>query len=132
MTEETKGEGFTIIDKRRRPEAEPEGSSAKTSEQEKVESGSKVEGTLPQVDFSSFIFSLSTSALIHFGDIPDPITKKTEKNLPMIRQTIDLLNVLKDKTKGNLTKEEEELLDNVLYDLRMRYVRKSKPKQANI
>ncbi|MEK6690926.1 MAG: DUF1844 domain-containing protein [Nitrospirota bacterium] len=124
MKEEIKGEGFTIIDKRQRTEDQSEESSDKASE--KAEVKDKVEGTLPQVDFSSFIFSLSTSALIHFGAIPDPITKKTEKNIVMARQTIDLLGILKDKTKGNLTKEEEELLTNILYDLRMIYVKESK------
>lgn len=124
MKEEIKGEGFTIIDKRQRTEDQSEESSGKASE--KAEVKDKVEGTLPQVDFSSFIFSLSTSALIHFGAIPDPITKKTEKNIVMARQTIDLLGILKDKTKGNLTKEEDELLTNILYDLRMIYVKESK------
>ncbi len=126
MEEEIKGEGFTIIDKRHRTEDQSEESSDKAPESEKKELKDKVEETLPQVDFSSFIFSLSTSALIHFGAIPDPITKKTEKNIVMARQTIDLLGILKDKTKGNLTKEEEELLTNILYDLRMIYVKESK------
>jgi len=128
MAEEIKGEGFTIIDKRRRPE-ETEGTSARAPEEGKDEERphhKEAEGIHTQIDFSSFIFSLSTSAFIHFGAIPDPITKKQEKNLPMARQTIDLLGILKEKTKGNLTKEEEELLDNILYDLRMRYVRECK------
>jgi hypothetical protein len=129
MAEEIKGEGFTIIDKRHRPEGGTEGSSAKASEPEKTEEESKdEEKILPEVDFLSFILSLSSSVLIHFGAIPDPITKKTEKNLPLAKQTIDLLGILKDKTKGNLTMEEERLLDNILYDLRMRYVRESKGK----
>lgn len=115
MKEEIKGEGFTIIDKR---------SSAQIPESQKAELKEKV--ALPEVDFSSFIFSLSTSALIHFGLIADPMTKKTEKNLPLAKQTIDLLAMLKDKTKGNLTNEEAELLDRILYDLRMRYVKETK------
>lgn len=124
MVEEIKGEGFTIIDKRRRPE-ETEESSARL---EKTEEKCKEESVTPQIDFSSFIFSLSTSAFIHFGAVPDPITKKTEKNLPMAKQTIDLLGILKEKTKGNLTSEEEKLLDNILFDLRMRYVKECKAK----
>jgi hypothetical protein len=127
MTEEIKGEGFTIIDRRRHTEGQSEESTSSPSEQEKEPSEPKIED-LPQIDFSSFIFSLSTSTLIHFGAIPDPITKKIEKNLVMAKQTIDLLGILQDKTRGNLTKEEEELFDNILYDLRMRYVRESKGK----
>lgn len=133
--EEIKGEGFTIIDKRRRPEDQSEGSSDKASETEKAEekpaegkNSLPVDDSFREVDFSSFIFSLSTSALIHLGSIQNPISKKTEKNLPLAKQTIDLLGILQDKTKGNLTKEEEEFLNNILYDLRMRYVKESKVK----
>jgi hypothetical protein len=78
---------------------------------------------LPEVNFASFIYSLSTSALVHLGEIPEPITEKMDKNLPLAKQTIDILGILQDKTKGNLTQEEENLLNNFLYDLRMRYVK---------
>ncbi len=77
----------------------------------------------PETSFSSFIFSLSTSAFVGLGAIPDPNTGKTEKNLPLVKQTIDLLGVLRDKTRNNLTQEEEALFDHLLYDLRMSYVR---------
>ncbi|MBI5893901.1 MAG: DUF1844 domain-containing protein [Deltaproteobacteria bacterium] len=78
--------------------------------------------SLPPVDFSNLILSLSTSVLINLGEVPDPVTNKKDKNLEMARQTIDIIELLKDKTKGNLTEGEGKLVDAVLYDLRMRYV----------
>jgi hypothetical protein len=77
---------------------------------------------LPGIDFSTFIMSLSQSAVLHLGEIPHPETNEIEKNLPLARQTIDLLGVLEEKTKGNLTGDEERLLTQVLFDLRMRFV----------
>jgi len=81
------------------------------------------EEALPEIDFNSFIFSISTSALIQLGEIEDPFTQKSAKNLPLAKQTIDLIRMLKEKTKGNLTPQEERVIENILYDLRMRYVR---------
>lgn len=81
------------------------------------------ETPLPEITFSSFVFSLSSSALVSLGAIPDPNTGKMEKNLPMAKQTIDLLAILRDKTRNNLTQEEEILFDHLLYDLRMVYVK---------
>jgi hypothetical protein len=69
------------------------------------------------------LFSLSTSALIQLGEIQDPMSKQTEKNLPLAKQTIDLIGMLKEKTKGNLTSDEEKLMENMLYDLKLRYVK---------
>ena len=80
-------------------------------------------GVLPPLDFTSFILSLSTSALMHLGVIENPVTKKTEKELPVARQTIDLIELLKDKTAGNLSEEEAQLMVNVLRELRMLYVK---------
>ncbi len=85
--------------------------------------GGKKPPAAPEVNFSSFILSLSTSVLYHFGEVPDPITSKKQRNLGLAKQTIDILGILKDKTAGNLTREEEALLTNLLYDLRMRYVK---------
>ncbi len=80
---------------------------------------------LPPVNFSMFVLSLNTSALVHLGQIPDPQTQKKKKDLALARQTIDILDMLKEKTKGNLTKEEEKLLDTILYELRMIYLKVS-------
>lgn len=83
----------------------------------------KKSSSVLEVNFSSFILSLSTSVLCHFGEVPDPITNKKQRSLDLAKQTIDILGILKDKTAGNLTPEEESLLTNLLYDLRMRYVK---------
>lgn len=80
----------------------------------------------PSIDFATFILSLSHSALLHLGEAPHPDTNKVEANLPLAKQNIDLLGLLEEKTKGNLTGDEERLLAQVLFDLRMRYVERSK------
>ena len=83
-------------------------------------------GPFPEINFANFIFSLSTTAMYHFGDIPDPATKEAHKNLPAAKQTIDILTILKTKTEGNLDEGEKELLDSVLFELRMRFVKEMK------
>ncbi len=81
---------------------------------------------LYEFGFSTFILSLSTSALVHLGELPDPITNKKEINLQLARQTISIIEMLKEKTKGNLTDEEEKLLDSVLYDVRLKFLGQAK------
>jgi hypothetical protein len=76
--------------------------------------------------FGSFIMSLSTSALIYLGQVPDPVSGKTITDLVGARQTIDLISLLKEKTKGNLTPDEESFIDGILYDLRMLFVNANK------
>jgi Domain of unknown function (DUF1844) len=86
---------------------------------------------LPSIDFTTFILSLSHSALMHLGEAPHPDTSGVEKNLPLARQTIDLIGMLEEKTKGNLTGSEERLVGQILFDLRMRFVELEKrEKQA--
>ena len=82
---------------------------------------------LPSIDFATFILSLSHSALMHLGEAPDPETNAVQANLPLAKQDIDLLGLLEEKTKGNLTGDEERLLAQVLFDLRMRFVERTKP-----
>ncbi len=77
---------------------------------------------LPEIDFGTFIMSLASSVLVHLGEIEHPDVQGREVNLPLAKQTIDILGMLRDKTRGNLTQEEAQLLDNLLYDLRMKYV----------
>ena len=81
---------------------------------------------LPPIDFASFIISLSTSVLIYLGEIPDPLSNEKKLDLMSAKQTIDLISLLKEKTKGNLTQQEEEFMENILYDLKMRFVKASK------
>ena len=83
---------------------------------------------LPHVDFATLVLSLSHSALLHLGEAPHPETGRLEKDLPLARQTIDLISMLEEKTKGNLTGDEERLIGQILFDLRMRFVEQSKSK----
>ena len=83
------------------------------------------EPPLPEINFSTFVVSLNASALLHLGAIEDPTTGQTNKNLSMAKQTIDILNLLEEKTVGNLSTEETNLLKNILYDLRIIYVKES-------
>lgn len=135
--------GFIIKDRRRfddsgevKPEAPLEEAAAKPKEPtpeakaaepkaDEPRQDKEAESSFPELDFSTFVFSLGTSAMYHFGDFPDPATKKAEKNLAAAKQTIDILAILQAKTKGNLSDEEERLIDSLLYELRMRYVRET-------
>lgn len=81
---------------------------------------------MPQIDFTTFILSLASSVQVHMGSVPDPTTKTTTKNLTMAQQTIDIINLLSEKTKGNLTAEEGKILEQVLYSLRMQFIEASK------
>ncbi len=78
---------------------------------------------LPKIDFSTFILSLNSSALVQLGMLEDPASGQKVKSLPLAKQTIDLLALLEEKTKGNLTTDEDNILKNVLYELRMFYVK---------
>ena len=153
MSDEKKEEkGFTVSDRRRfsvsesgqaqeagqaaeKGSGEPE--EAKETPPEKPEAEAKTAGqgegakreepaALPEIDFSTFVVSLSSSVLIHLGVVADPMTGEQKKDLAIAKQTIDMLGMLQEKTKGNLTNEEGQLLESMLYDLRMRYVAESK------
>jgi hypothetical protein len=77
----------------------------------------------PQLSFTAFVLSLASTAAIHFGDLPDPMSGETSPlNLEGATQMIEILGLLEQKTRGNLTAEEREVLGQVLYELRMRYV----------
>ncbi len=104
------------------PEVEAQASSA-TEEPQAAEA--RQEPPLPEINFSTFVVSLNASALLHLGAIEDPTTGQTNKNLSMAKQTIDILNLLEEKTVGNLSTEETNLLKNILYDLRIIYVKES-------
>ena len=79
------------------------------------------------VTFLGFILSLAHTAAVHFGDVPDPVSGQTiPANLPAAQQMIDILSLLEEKTRGNLTADERQFLDQILYELRLRYVEASK------
>jgi hypothetical protein len=84
-------------------------------------------GGLPeQPDFSFFVSSLALQASIAMGVMPNPVTNKKEENIPQARLLVDTLAMLKEKTQGNLSSEEDSLLENLLYELRMQYVARTK------
>jgi hypothetical protein len=89
-----------------------------------TDTGETAEPDIP-IDFSTFVLSLSSSAAYHLGMAPDGVSESDDHNLPMAKQTIDILSILQEKTKGNLTGEEERLLAEVIYSLRMAFVRES-------
>ena len=138
MEEEKKEKGFVIKDRRHfdesgdlrkeeTPKAEEQKPEAAVHEAEAVSEGATAPETddtpLPEINFASFLFSLSTTAMYHFGDFPDPVTKESRRNLPAAKQTIDILSILKTKTEGNLAEDEKQLLEGILYELRMRFVK---------
>lgn len=79
-----------------------------------------------EIDFSTLIYSFATGALISMGLAPDPQTKKVQKNIPMAKQNIEILAMLQAKTKGNLTEDESKFLDNILTEVRLRFVEASR------
>jgi hypothetical protein len=79
--------------------------------------------TLPKIDFATFVLSINSSALVQLGLIEDPASGQKTKSLPMAKQTIDLLAMLEEKTRGNLNADEENILKSILYELRMLYVK---------
>ena len=79
----------------------------------------------PEPDFIFFVTSLSVQASIDLGQVPNPMTDKKEENLPQAKFLIDTLGMLKEKTKGNLSQDETNFLENILYELRMQYIAKT-------
>ncbi len=132
-----KGEekGFVIKDKRvfsqeeqdlNKEDKEPEKQPAKEETEAMEESSAEKqadESELPEINFPTFIISLNASALVNLGAIEDPASGTKVKNLSIAKQTIDILSMLEEKTRGNLTEEEEQILKNILYDLRIIYVK---------
>jgi hypothetical protein len=81
----------------------------------------------PQVSFVAFIISLASNAAVHFGDMPDPVSKEPRPaDLAAAAQLIDIIAMIEEKTRGNLTAEERQLVDQVLFELRMRFVEAKK------
>ena len=82
--------------------------------------------SMPEITFSTFILSLNSSALVHLGMQQDPLTGNKSANLTLAKQTIDILAMFDEKTKGNLTDDEKRLLTHILYELRLMYVKQTK------
>jgi hypothetical protein len=89
-----------------------------------------------EVTFLGFVLSLAHTAAVHFGDVPDPVTgEKSSANLAAAKQIVDILDLLEKKTRGNLTAEERQFLEQILYELRLRYMEVGKsapPEQPRI
>src|SRR5262245_46922317 len=127
MGESTGKGGFTVTDRRsfneggepRAPEESPPAADA---------AGTAAAGApnLPAVDFHTFVLSLGSSALLHLGELEHPDVGAPQKDLPLAKHTIDILVMLEEKTRGNLTPAEEKLIGSLLYDLRLRYVEAQK------
>lgn len=143
MAEHEEEKGFVVRDRRRftetgeprNAEGPPPPGAARTAE-EAIRGGPK--GPDPEVeppearpgrrpiDFTTFVFSLGSAALMHLGDAPHPETGEIRRDLEQARETIDLLALLQEKTRGNLTPEEERFLGALLYNLRLRFIEASK------
>lgn len=124
------GKGFIIKDRRAfdekgelKEKVKEEIDKKKETRKEKQEPPKKDTPPLPEVNFNSLILSLSSSALIHLGEIEDPHTGQKKKDIPLAKHAIDTIAMLKEKTKGNLDQEEQRFLDSVLADLRWRFVK---------
>lgn len=108
------------------PEPSATGKTQASDAQEKQpDAGAQQKPPLPKINFATFVVSLNASALLHLGAIEDPTSGQTNKDLAMAKQTIDILSMLEEKTAGNLSTEEMNLLKNILYDLRIIYVKES-------
>ena len=126
MPESEEEKGFKVTDKRR-VTLDDQGKEPPKEETppKMAEAPKEHKGEAARIDFSTFILSLGSSALIFLGDIKDPIHGAKGGNIPQAREMIDLLDMLEKKTKGNLNKEEESLIAGLLFDLRMKYVEKT-------
>lgn len=113
---------FTVVDKRKRAEEETPSIDEPQSDTQQAPESSPADAKAPPIDFSTFIISLSSSALYHMGGFQDPYSGKTSMNLDLAKQSIDIIAMLEAKTRGNLNPEEQKLITHVLYDMRMRYV----------
>jgi hypothetical protein len=141
---EEKPRGFKVEDRRRfSSEGEPKPEARETEEKrpqpENVPHQAAAPSTAGQhvgpespflpaaITFSTFVVGLSTQALVHLGEIPDPVSGQQAPDLPGAQQLIDILGMLQEKTKGNLGTDEQNLLQAILFDLRMKYVQIARP-----
>jgi hypothetical protein len=135
------GKGFTVQDRRRfspetgEPREETAGQPEASAERaDAAPQGSASPGgetsqeALPEINFSTFVISLSTQALMHLGEMANPLGGQVESDLPVAKQMIDIIGMLKEKTQGNLNASENQLMEDVLFDLRMKYVEAVKKK----
>jgi len=142
--EKQEGKGFTVKDRRRfatdtgeaREEvsttagaaAEP---SAAQSSTDQPRANQPEQEPLPEINFSTFVIGLSTQALMHLGEMANPLSGKVEPDVPVAKQMIDIVGMLREKTRGNLSASEDRLMEDILFDLRMKYVEAAKRNRRN-
>ena len=119
-------EGFRVRDRRRFDEEGVEREDAADDTREPAPADAErhvppASATLPSIDFSTFVLSLGTSGMVHLGEAPGP-DDRSSRDLPLAKQTIDIIALLQEKTAGNLSETEDRLVAQLLYDLRLRYV----------
>ena len=135
--EKKQGKGFTVQDRRRFSETgesrddsesssqvdgDPTKSTGELPRAQASAQTSAQESPLPEINFSTFVISLSTQALMHLGEIENPLTGKVEPDVLVAKQMIDIIGMLREKTRGNLNAGEDRLIEDILFDLRMKYV----------
>jgi len=133
--EKEEGKGFTVQDRRRfspdtgeaREPTSKEFPGAEMGEADRTVDDSRSQRQaqnepLPEINFSTFVISLSTQVLMNLGEIPNPLTNTPEKDIPVAKQMIDILGMLQEKTRNNLNSGESKLMEEILFDLRMKYV----------
>jgi hypothetical protein len=134
--EQEEQEGFRVTDKRSfqengeaRENDVSENTEKKPVEEPASETGKNASGQesgqLPPIDFPSYLLSYYTQGLVLLGEVPNPYTNKKEEDVEAAKNTIDILGMLQEKTKGNLSQDEEKLLESVLYELRMKFMAKT-------
>lgn len=125
---DSSGKGFTVTDRRSaaQPDAPATPASAPSDDTSPPRPEARTAAALPAIDFSTFVMSLASSALIQLGELYDPSSPEgaaaMPADLPLAKQTIDIVGMLADKTRGNLSDDEARLMEHLLYDLRLKYV----------
>ncbi len=124
MGDEKKEEkkSYTFLDKRGLDQGVAESPQETTKFDPQPQEGKDQRGSAPAIDFTTLVMSFASAALVSMGRVPDPAVGTVQKNLVIAQQNIDIIHLLHEKTKGNLTADEERLMDQVLYELRMSYV----------
>jgi hypothetical protein len=133
VTEKEEEKEFRVADRRRilsdTGEIRKEDPAAeKPAESSAGPAGPESQGAIPEMTFSAFVIGLGTQAMLSLGQFPDPESGRSSVDLSAARQLIDVLGILMEKTRGNLDKREEELLNHLLFDLRTKFVEQSKQK----
>ena len=124
--EDEKKPGFTVTDRRSFTDGGGPEDGASPARPDAPPADAPPGAEYPPIDFHTFILSLASSALVHMGELDSPEGGVDEVDLPLAKHTIDVIAMLQEKTKGNLTPPEASLIESLLYDLRLRYVEKSK------